>query len=158
VDRRRALRVAGLKGCSTVRLIPYQLIPRMNDRTHSLQWLRLWVTIAWLLVGAIVYLSLMPAPPDVDLSDGDKVAHLLAYAVVTLWFVQIYESPRSRVVIALGLVLLGIGLEFLQGYSGYRSLEIADMGANAGGVVLGWVSAPPRTPNVLVRIERYMTR
>ena len=125
---------------------------------HSLQRARLWITVAWLLVGAIVYLSLMPAPPNVELTDADKLAHLLAYGVVTLWFVQIYESVRSRIVIAAGLVLLGIVVEILQGYTGYRSLELADMAANATGVALGWVSAPPRTPNVLVRIERYMTR
>jgi len=92
------------------------------------------------------------------MADGDKFAHLLAYAVVTLWFVQIYGSSRSRVVIALGLVLLGVALEFLQGLSGYRSLEIADMAANATGVALGWATAPPRTPNVLLHIESYMRR
>jgi VanZ family protein len=130
----------------------------MNHRTAPLQWLTLWLTIAWLLVGALVYLSLMPAPPEIDMSEGDKAAHLLAYAVVTLWFVQIYEARRARMAIAGGLVLLGVTLEFLQGYSGYRSFELADMAANASGVVLGWVSAPPRTPNVLLHIERYMGR
>ena len=50
-------------------------------------------------------------------------------------------------------VAMGIGLEFLQGLTDYRTFEIADMLADAFGVSIGWLGAPPRSPHVLRYIE-----
>jgi VanZ family protein len=125
----------------------------MRDEVHRLRWLRLWLGTGWLLVGAVVYLSLTPAPPELDLPDGDKLGHVLAYSVLMFWFVQIYHRRRARVWFAVGFVLLGIASEFLQGYGGQRQFEIQDMVANSIGVALGWLSGPPRTSNLLLRIE-----
>ena len=33
---------------------------------------------------------------------------------------------------------MGVALEFIQGWLGYRDFELFDMGANALGVLLGW--------------------
>ena len=125
----------------------------MSHDAHALRWLPLWLATGWLLVGAVVYLSLTPAPPEVDLPQGDKLAHVLAYAVLMFWFIQIYEGARRRALIAIGFVCLGIVLEFLQGYGGARAFDAHDMIANAAGVAIGWMSGPPRTSNVFVRIE-----
>ena len=128
----------------------------MSGAAPHLRWLPVWLATGWLLVAAVIYLSLTPAPPDVDLPQGDKFGHVLAYAVLMFWFIQIYIRMRSRVGIALALVAMGIALEFLQGYGGYRTFEVADMAADAAGVALGWASGPPRTGNLFWRIENML--
>jgi len=109
---------------------------------------RLWLGVAWFGVGLIIFLSLTPSPPDIDLGKfSDKYEHIAAYAVLMLWFCQIYLSTVQRGCIALLLVALGVTLEFLQRATGYRAFEVADMVAGASGVCLGWLLAPPRLPN-----------
>jgi VanZ family protein len=125
----------------------------MSDEAAALRWLPLWLATGWLLVTAVIYLSLTPAPPQLELPQSDKVGHVLAYAVLMFWFIQIYHQRRVRILIAVGFIFLGVGLEFLQGYAGERQFEIEDMLANTVGVALGWISGPPRTGNLLIRIE-----
>ena len=86
-------------------------------------------------------------------SGGDKIAHLLAYAVLMFWFMQIFTASPSRLVIATGLLLLGVGLEIVQVVLPFRTFELLDVASNAAGIGLGWVVAPPRAINVLVTIE-----
>ena len=126
----------------------------MRLEMYNLRWPALWLAIAWSFVSIIVYLSLAPTIEMPLTAEGsDKYAHVAAYAMLMFWFMQIYGSVRSRVATAAGLASLGIGLEVLQSYTGYRTFEYADMAANVAGVVLGWLIAPPRTPNVVFRIE-----
>ncbi len=97
-----------------------------------------WLAGGWLLVAVVVYLSLAPQPPEVlPLSASDKFKHCLAYGTLSLWFCQIYMQVRQRAMVVAALIALGITLEFLQGWSGYRTFEIADMVANGIGAVLG---------------------
>lgn len=96
---------------------------------------RACVALGWAIVAAIVWLSLAPAPPQVEVAHGDKIGHLVGYGVLMFWFCQLY---RTRIFYAAGFVLMGVGLEFVQGELGYRSYEVADMLANALGVLLGW--------------------
>jgi glycopeptide antibiotics resistance protein len=96
----------------------------------------------------IVWLSLTPSPPKVDFEASDKVGHVLAYAVLMFWFCQIYLSG-ARLLHGVVFLLMGIGLEVLQGLSGLRSYEVLDMLANALGVASGWLAArvlPPFLP------------
>ena len=99
---------------------------------------RLWVGIGWAMVAAIVWLSLTPSPPQVDVAYGDKIGHLASYAVLMFWFSQLY---RTRIFYAAGFILMGVALEFVQGQLGYRGFEVADMLANALGVLAGWAAA-----------------
>jgi VanZ family protein len=69
---------------------------------------------------------------------GDKLGHLAGYALLMFWFAQLYAR---RAVWAAGFIAMGIMLELLQGWLGYRSLEGYDMLANTGGVLLGWGAA-----------------
>jgi VanZ family protein len=87
------------------------------------------------MVAAIVWASLTPAPPS---AGNDKVAHFVAYGVLMFWFAQLYAR---RIPYAAGFIAMGTALEFLQGWLGYRSFELYDMIANAGGVLLGWGGA-----------------
>ena len=54
-------------------------------------------------------------------------------------FCQIYVQRNARIAYALAFVAMGIGLEFLQGMTGYRSFDVMDMLANTIGVALGWI-------------------
>lgn len=114
---------------------------------------RLWLSLSWTLVLSVIYLSLTPAPIQIPGAGGDKLGHLLAYGTLMVWFSNLYENSIPRVILATGFVAMGIALEFVQGWTGFRTFEIADMAANASGVLVGWALAPPRTPNFLRRIE-----
>ena len=119
----------------------------------------MWLTSAWVLVGVVIYLSLARLEFDVlPPQGGDKVGHVLAYATLAFWFMQVYIVSGTRMRIAMALVALGIVLEILQGFTGYRTYDYADMAANTIGVALGWIASPPRTPGVLSRIERFVSR
>jgi VanZ family protein len=122
--------------------------------TAELKARRLWLVIGWTLVLLIIYLSLTPTPIELPLEQGDKLSHAFAYLVVMSWFANLYDALPQRVGIAIGLVLLGVALEFVQRCTGYRSFEVTDMAASATGVILGWVLAPPRLPNYLQFVEK----
>ncbi|HEV8517264.1 MAG TPA: VanZ family protein [Burkholderiales bacterium] len=113
----------------------------------------LWLAIGWALVLTVVYLSLTPHPISIPVEQGDKVGHVVAYAALMLWFAQIYSPSRRRLLLAVALVALGIGLEFAQLFTETRTFEIADMLADGTGVAIGWLAAPPRTINFLIRVE-----
>jgi len=105
---------------------------------RPLRYFRWWLLLGWLIVLAVVYLSLSTRPAiDIPVRFGDKVGHFLAYGVLMGWFVQLYQSRILLLLHAALLVLLGVGLEFLQGYSG-RYFEYADMAANSAGVLVGF--------------------
>jgi VanZ family protein len=114
-----------------------------------------WLTVAWLLVAAVIYLSVTPRPPDIPLDEGDKYGHLIAYGTVMLWFAQLYEGRRRWLAVA-GLVALGVGLEYVQRWTGYRSFDVWDIAADAAGVLAGLAVAPPRLPNFLAATERLL--
>ena len=101
----------------------------------------LWLALGWGLVAAIVWLSLTPSPPKVDFEQSDKVGHFLAYGSLMFWFGQLYVARKTRLAYAVGFAAMGVTLEFIQGWTGYRDFEVYDMLANGTGVALGWVAA-----------------
>ena len=96
------------------------------------------VAAGWALVAAVVWLSLMPSPPQVDVTLGDKFAHLAAYGLLMLWFGLLY---RARLYYALGFIAMGAALEVMQGWLGTRTADPLDAAANTLGVLLGWGAA-----------------
>jgi VanZ family protein len=117
-----------------------------------------WKAAGWMLVLAIITLSLMPAPPHLNLEQGDKLGHFAAYGLTTLWFAQSYTARPERIRLVIGMVALGIAIEYAQRATGYRSFEIADMLADATGAGLGWLAAPPRLPNFLSWAKKRLSR
>jgi VanZ family protein len=113
----------------------------------------LWLALGWGWATTIVWLSLTPSPPTIDLEQGDKLGHLLGYGALMFWFCQLYPARRTRLAYALGFAALGVALEFAQGALGYRSYELFDMVANALGVSLGWASALLTGGRLLARLE-----
>jgi VanZ family protein len=117
--------------------------------THQLR--PIWLTIGWLLVALVVYLSLKSGWLPLDALGRDAmvhelsydISHVLAYSTLMLWFLQLYPISR-RPWIALGLLVLGATLEGLQGLTPDREPSVIDMMADTIGVGLGWLLG--RTP------------
>jgi VanZ family protein len=81
--------------------------------------------------------------PDVGVSFGDKIFHLLAYLLLTfLWvntFFLLVKTKKDIVLpyIALFCVVFGIVIEVLQAtITAYRSADVFDVVANTAGVLL----------------------
>jgi VanZ family protein len=110
--------------------------------------------LGWTLVLLVIYLSLTPAPITLPIREGDKFSHAFAYLVLMSWFANLHPSLSVRARFAAGFIALGVVLEFVQLWTGYRSFEVADMSAGAVGVAAGWITAPPRLPNYLLLAER----
>jgi hypothetical protein len=53
-----------------------------------------------------------------------------------------------------GAIAFDVAIAFVQRETSYRSFEYADMGTDCAGIVLGWMLAPPRLPNLLALSER----
>jgi VanZ family protein len=98
----------------------------------------LWQTIGWLMVIMVVVLTLMPKPPTPPVLVWDKSQHLVSYGLLMFWFDQAF---RGRVRWISFLVGLGIVLEYLQGWFGYRQFDYGDMLANGLGVLAGLLIA-----------------
>lgn len=124
---------------------------QMDD---ELKFRPLWLVLGWCLVAAVVYLSVGHTSLAPNVSNGDKIGHFAAYGALSLWFLQLFRRTPQRVAACIGLIALGVGLECVQALLPYRSFDPMDMLANACGVALGWVAAPPRLPNLLGMIER----
>ncbi len=108
-------------------------------------WLGLWL-VGWVLC---VVLSLIhPVPLGVEVPDGDKIEHFLAYGTLSAWAMNLFDARRSRLLAALSLVALGIAMELAQGaFTSDRMMDWRDALANALGVAAGQVLAltPART-------------
>lgn len=99
-----------------------------------------WLAAGGLLIALICYLSLIPSPPSpMRFPHADKLEHLAAYAALMGWFCQIYHTPGERLRLALAFTALGAAVEILQGLSGYRTAEFADLLADMAGIALGWL-------------------
>ena len=85
----------------------------------------------------LTVLALIPGPPDpLPLRHADKLYHLLGYALLAGWTVQLWRgcALRNRL---LAVLLLGLLLEALQAALPWRSADPLDALANALGAGLG---------------------
>ena len=114
-------------------------------------WLGLWL-LALVVVCVICLVPLDGLPPLPD--NSDKVEHLLTYFVLAAGAVQLFGGCRSLLVAALGLMVLGIGIEFAQGMTAYRSADPMDALANSIGVLLGMATRLTPWRDLLLRIEQ----
>lgn len=127
----------------------------MPDRP-VLQYRRLWLGLGWALVGIVWYLSLTPRPLQLDMGITffDKISHFTGYAVLMGWFMQLYQATRIRLAYAVGFMLMGMVIEFLQGMGPSRLFEWADMLANTLGVITALVLVRGRRQFSLYRLEQ----
>ena len=118
---------------------------------HPWLWCGLWC----LGIAALVVLSLMPGPPMPDFEDSDKVGHFLAYFLLAAGAVQLFARWSSLLGAGIGLVLLGIGMEYAQGaFTDYRVLDARDALANTVGVIAGLGTQLTPLRDLLLRVDR----
>jgi len=86
------------------------------------------------MLGIVAVLSLIPVP---DVGVSDKLMHFVTYAGLSAGFSTLVQHNRQLVYVAVGLIVYGIALEFLQGLTSYRYMEVYDMLANSTGVMTG---------------------
>lgn len=118
---------------------------------------RLWVA-GWLAMLALVATgSLMPSSglPDVAFPGADKLQHGVGYAAMSAYAVMLFATRRARWTAAAGLLAFGIAIELAQGaFTADRSPELADVFANAAGILAGLLVAPTRLALLLQRVDR----
>jgi VanZ family protein len=114
---------------------------------------RLWVAIGWFGVVLLIFLSLIPQPPEIPIDQGDKFGHAFAYAMLMYWWAQLLPAASQRVRVATALLALGIAIEYVQGWTGWRSFDYYDMLADAIGIAFGWLAAAPRPPDLLALLS-----
>lgn len=88
------------------------------------------------MLALVGVLSLLPAP-EIDIEGSDKIMHLATYFILSAAFSTLVRHHKSILFIAIGLTGYGILLEFLQGLTGYRYMEVNDVLANTAGVLCG---------------------
>ena len=106
---------------------------------QSLKYRYLWLCIGYAMVIFVIYSSLTSNPVSVDIEYSDKFLHIIGYFGLMGWFVQIYQNKKTRFVLAIIFICMGVGLEFLQDIGGVRYFEVNDMIANSSGVLLAWL-------------------
>jgi VanZ family protein len=124
----------------------------------QLRYRALWLTGGWLIVAAILWLSLIPAPPKLDIDEGDKLAHFVGYGLLMFWFCEVYAESLARFACGAAWTAMGVAIEFLQGALGYRSYEPVDMLANTVGVLLGFGVALAAGGKIFESVERLVGR
>jgi len=117
---------------------------------------RLWTFVGRLGLALIVALSLLPLPASpLDVEQGDKLGHALAYFAITAWYAQLVATRRALVLHAIAFAALGVVLEVLQTLTGWRhGNDPLDMLANLAGVLAGMVVGLTPARNVLAWVER----
>ena len=101
------------------------------------------LSILYAITLAVVCLIKLNNLPDIRVSNGDKIFHLLSYLVLTfLWvntFIYKFKFKKERAIVYAGLfcIAFGIIIEVLQGsVTSYRSSDIYDVVANTLGVLI----------------------
>lgn len=113
---------------------------------------RVWMALWALAVLVVIVACLIPPPPIPLPENGDKGEHFLAYFILAGSAVQLFRRGRPLLWVALGLVLMGIGIEFAQGaLTSNRSADPMDAIANTIGVLAGMGIALTPLRDILLR-------
>jgi len=119
-----------------------------------LRWPRFWLALWWMAVLGTIVVCLIPPPPIPLPDNSDKIEHFLAYFLLASSAVQIYQRRAALAWAAVGLVGLGIGIEFAQGaLTVNRMADPMDALANSVGVLAGMAIAVTPLRNLLVRLR-----
>ena len=122
-----------------------------NNAPIELVFLHFWQVIGWCGVLTVIFLTLMPKPPSVPgFLSWDKAQHVIAYAGLMWWYRQSFSPQIGWIVF---MVVLGVGLECIQGMTDYRYFEYADMVANSLGVICGVLLAATPLGRTIIWID-----
>lgn len=110
----------------------------MSSRIFAKENLRRCWIVAGVLVVALIWVgSLMPVDRLPRIGGGDKLHHFAAYAACCFCWCALSTSLRDKLAWIISFAAMGVVIEFLQGASGFRHFERADMIANALGAITG---------------------
>nr|WP_144898143.1 VanZ family protein [Luteimonas cucumeris] len=115
----------------------------------------LWATLWCVAIALVVVVSLVPAPQLPDLPPGsDKWEHFLAYFALSAFAVQLFARWPALLGAGIGLVLMGIGLEYAQGtLTDTRMMDRWDALANTLGVIAGLATRLTPWRDALLRFD-----
>ena len=120
------------------------------QRISASRW-RWWGLV---VIGSIWILSLIPHPPSLGIESEDKAQHFIAYGTLMWWWCGLVHRLSRRAMLALACTLMGIAIEFVQGWTGWRHFDVNDMIANGIGVAIGWAFAQtPVSAALLLRVK-----
>ena len=114
-------------------------------------WLGLWLLAIAVVIGVCLMpgADLPPVPRNID-----KIEHALAFFVLAASAVQLFNPGRALLAAAVGLVLLGVGIEFAQAaFTVDRSADPLDALADSVGVLLGLATAMTPWCDVLLKMQ-----
>jgi len=129
--------------------------PRLGRSLKPFRRPHLWVALWVLAIAVVVVVSLVPAPDLPDVPPGsDKLEHFFAYCVLAICAVQLYAKRAAWLGAGIGLVLLGIGLEYAQGaLTATRTMDRWDALANTLGVIAGLATMLTPWRDALLRFD-----
>lgn len=120
----------------------FSLLPINTLASRHLRFAPLWLCVGLGLILCISFMSVVSVPAEVKkFLMHDKLLHVAAYGLLMGWFAQIFRRNGTRLLLAIGFVLMGIGIEYIQGQVPSRQFEVLDMIANTSGIVLAWALA-----------------
>jgi len=123
---------------------------------RPLRYRRIWLALGFLGVAVMLVLSLAPNVGGPTFSGADKIEHTVGYIAMTSWFAALFER-RGYWLLALLLLLLGIGVEFAQEWMSIgRMGDWRDVVANTIGIGLALLIASLRRESWLARVEKWL--
>ncbi|HFK2921064.1 VanZ family protein [Stenotrophomonas beteli] len=123
-------------------------LPLIKPLRRPRLWTALWVTAVLLVIVA----CLIPPPPIPLPENSDKGEHFLAYFILAGSAVQLFRRGRPLLWVGVGLVLMGVGIEFAQGaLTDDRMADPMDAIANTVGVLAGMGTALTPMRDLLLR-------
>lgn len=107
--------------------------------------------MAYTVLVLVGILSLIPSP---DIGTGDKLLHFITYFGLSVGFSTLVQQHRKLIFVVAGLIAFGILIEYLQGLTGYRDMDVIDMLANSAGVTGGLLIRLTPVPELFRLIEQ----
>jgi VanZ family protein len=104
----------------------------------------LWRALLAVLLVAITWLALVPAPPKAITTGWDKSNHALAFASLafsSVW--AVWQRPRQWGWLVVALLAYGVGIEIAQSFLPPREADVRDVVADGVGIALGLLVAWP---------------
>ena len=113
--------------------------------THWAGWIAAKVAF-WAGLILCLYAAFTPNPPQIAAELGDVIAHLAAFAYLTVALFAAHfptsgpgRAPYRALAVALWMAAVGVHIEIGQLFVAGRSSEFADLGVDAAGIVVGCV-------------------
>ena len=120
-----------------------------------------WVALGAALMAAVAALALLPAARQLNamalaLPQGDKLLHVLAFAMLMGWWGNLYHRARQRLGVAAACLVFGLLIECAQWPHDPEDASVWDLAADALGLALGALLLRTPLAGVLARAERWL--